>query len=315
MGKKCFLIPSLILLLAGIVLCSFFILHRYQQKNIHLLHVRCGLRFLEEKNATIYINHDGLYELDINSGKWHLKVADTKGYHPQDAAIGGDLIFFGDTYSIYSMSIGSQNSRKTVAQVNYSPDTFAISHNGKRLAYRKQDDILKQQTVMVLHVDEGTEQKVFSGGVYSITWSLDDSSLFMETDEGIVQLTLEGKDIKLVADGFSLKELPNNCIGYCKGEEEPSTKKRYIVFYKMNLVTNIEDQLFRIAAAGFQGAAWDPTGRFLVVSIMARAKMLSFDLGTMLVIWDTQLGKQYELPTFKKVSGCIFWVDKKKEQN
>ena len=241
-----------------------------------------------------------------------MKMAGRTGYHPQEAAIGEGKVYFGDTYKIYAASIYSkQDNSRVLANVDYPPSKFTVSHDGKKLTYCKYpDDLSPDKAIMILDIDTGVEQELLKYKVESISWAIDDSSLFVGTYDGIFQLTMDGKDKKLVDEGSSPKAFSDNCIIYYKGEEKPSDKIWYIVFYKKNLLTNTEEKLFRFPVRGFQGATWDPTGRFAVLSVMTITQLFAFDLGTVLKIYDTQTGRQYKLPPFDKVTGCIFWVNK-----
>ena len=270
MGIRCLKLFVVIAIVTGFVSCQAL---KFAKKRALLKGTELGLSILSENNATIYISHDGLYELDINSGKWFLKMAGRTGYDPQEAAIGEGEIYFGDMYKIYAASIYSkQDNCRVLANVDYPPSKFAVSHDGKKLAYCKYpDDLSPDKAIMILDIDTGVEQELLKYKVESISWAIDDSSLFVGTYDGIFQLTLDGKDKKLVDEGFSPKAFSDNCIIYYKGENEPSDETRYIVFYKKNLLTNTEKKLFRFPVRGFQGATWDPTGRFAVLSVMTMA--------------------------------------------
>jgi hypothetical protein len=134
--------------------------------------------------------------------------------------------------------------------------------------------------------------------------------LFLQTPSGIANIVLDTKKTTVVTNGYLLKPIGLQTILYYKEEALSGRGKFKVVFYKIDMASRTVTRLGDLDNIGFKGADCDPTGRFIVITVPSAGSGFSFDLRTVPLILDTQTGTHYELPSFEKVTGCIFWQEK-----
>jgi len=260
-----------------------------------------GLAFLASRNGAIYANHRGLFQLDLGSGKWILRVPKVRGYRSQHIVLRDNEIYFAERDRNYNYFIKTQPLKRgavarVLTKVQGVPNLLALSHDGTKLAYSTRVD--SNSAIVLLDLKGGNERWVSCHAVQSILWSSADNYLFLGSSSGIRKLNLDSNSESLVAQAIWLTPLDTNTV-VCIGKRDSR-----MLCFKKDLVTGLETELFEIdERESLYSVAWEADGRYFVTAQIRNTWFISHELK--LTIWDIETGERYALPNFGRVTGCI----------
>ncbi|MBI9018230.1 MAG: hypothetical protein JEZ07_13315 [Phycisphaerae bacterium] len=301
MFKKMLLIISLVLFVCiGI--------YEYYLQELKSKRFSDGLKLIQDLDIQVYQGSGCLYALDKQKGTWKFVLDDVFASRPQSVVFGEGFLIAKDFKDYKTKLFYSNKSPDLLDEIDiYCP--CALSNGQHQLAYfdflNKND---KYESLNVIDIkSKAIESYSDIRNANSISWSLDDKSLYISRGEKISRFNIENGEQSFIANGYWCKVLPNNEIGFWRIDGKYST------CLKMNIDTKNEDVMFSTKHYVL-AADWGPTGRYVIVLVSTAIHGFLFisDYVALPIIWDTETGNQYWLPPLRDIKGgSVYWIDGK----
>lgn len=269
--------------------------------------IRKGLDIVEEIGGKVlFATARGLYQLNPSKGKYILLSGAIKGTRHQDIAVNKNRVVYvdyGDNYQIkYKNKLSyCTGTEEKIIKIEGFDNPCALSKDNK-VAFMSYKPIDSDRAILCIYNIEERNLDCFENisGVDSISWE-DAENIFFGQQGAIYKLNTSNRELNKVTKGLYVQVLPNKMIGYWREIDN------YLVCCKLDLRTMAEEKLFKTKYVFF-GSAWDPSGRFVLVSTFASLHGLP-------VVWDTETGKRYRLPQTTGFMGggfiteSVYWVN------
>ena len=272
-----------------------------------------GIKFLSSIGSDLYWASGSLYKFSINMKKWEIfpSFDNVSAMHPQDIDINAHIIIFSDldehTLKMDTLSIPKKQKRDSI-QVPSIASPIKLSYDNKKIAYTRY--IENTRSLFIYDVNEKKEYELQNiGGINSLAWSSDGSSLFYSLANKIYMFDIQEQNSKFITNGFWVACLSDTEIGFCRNDIQNG--KDYTVIFRYDTKTNECCEVYRTRHL-ILGLDWDSTGRYVAAVISTYRKawiVLPYPICLPIVL-DSKTGEKYilpELPIELGKSGCILW--------
>jgi len=268
---------------------------------------------LKDKRSSIYVVRKDIFEFDVSSNSWKKNEHELLAMQKSDVAIHNRKIYFYDfeDNAVKEAAIGFDISKPVLSNQPFSTSHFAVSKDGKKLAYFTYlDGNCAHSGIYVLDLESQKKSDVckfgpsgvHSASIQSLSWNQSGDGLFFSRLGTVFYVGLVARETHAITEGYGVQSLSKDTIGYCR------YVGNYTIFYTKDIQTGFEKKVLATDEPT-QASAWGPNGDFIVaaVPVYPRRLLKPWLHVIQLHIWDIATQREYKLPKCDVFSGCILW--------